>query len=148
MARKGRGRFSVKSSNAASGQRTLLTAVKAIVVGSVSGAALCAVVLALCALAFVSSSNLPHGFLSPFILAVSVLSAGFSGFVTARISRRRGLVYGAVAGLFLYLLFLVSGMGLSQNGTISQEAEVRLLVMVLSGGIGGFLAVNGKGRRK
>ncbi len=134
-------------SGAAIGRRPVWVAVKAVVVGSVCGAALCAVLLALCALAFVSSENLPHGFLPPFILAVSVLSAGFAGFVTARISRRRGLIFGVFSGLLLFLLFLVSGL-IACQGIVTGESELRLLVMALAGGVGGFLAVNGKSGRK
>ncbi len=137
----------MKGSGAALVQRPVLTAVRAVIFGAVAGAALCAVLLALCSIAFVSSENLPHGFLKPFILGISVLSAGFSGFIAAKILKRRGLIFGTLSGLLLFLLFLTAGLTLSEGGG-AKEAGIRLLVMALSGGIGGFLSVNGKSRKK
>lgn len=136
----------MKGSNAA-GQKPILSAIRAIIIGAVAGAAVCAVLLALCALAFVSTENIPHDFLPAFIIAVSVISSFFAGFITAKISKQRGLIYGSMAGLLLFILFLVSGLAASQS-TVSSEAFIRLLVMLLSGAIGGLVAVSRKSRRK
>lgn len=136
----------MKGSNS-SGQKSIFSAVKAVVIGAAAGAALCAVLLAVCALAFVSSENIPHDFLPAVIIAVSVISSFFAGFVTAKISKQRGLIYGALSGLLLFFLFLVAGLAASQNG-VPSEAFLRLIVMLLSGAIGGLVAVNRKSRHK
>ncbi len=130
------------------GQRPILAAVRAVVVGALSGAVLCAVLLALCTLAFVSSENVPHGFLQPFVICISVFSSFFAGYVTARLLKQRGLIFGMVSGLLLFLLFFLSGLVLSQNACVASEVTVRLLTMVISGGLGGLLAVSRKSRRK
>lgn len=130
------------------GQRPILAAVRAVVVGALSGAVLCAVLLALCTLAFVSSENVPHGFLQPFVICISVLSSFFAGYVTARLLKQRGLIFGMVSGLLLFLLFFLSGLVLSQNACVASEVTIRLLTMVISGGLGGLLAVSRKSRRK
>ncbi len=128
-------------------QKGFLPLLRAVLLGTIAGAAICAVLLAVCALAFVSTSNIPHDFLPAFILIVSMLSAFFSGFITAKLSKRYGLVCGVLSGLLLFLLFLVSGVSISKNGVVS-ESTTRLAVMLISGGIGGLLAVNGGFRRK
>lgn len=136
----------MKGSNAVS-QKPVFAAIRAIVIGAVAGAALCAVLLAVCALAFVSSENIPHDFLPAFIIAVSVISSFFAGFITAKISKQRGLIYGSMAGLLLFVLFLISGLAASQN-TVNSEAFLRFVIMLLSGAIGGLVAVSSKSRRK
>ncbi len=135
----------MKGSNA-SGQKTTLVMVRAIIVGAVVGALICALMLAVCSLAFVSAENIPHDFLPAFLLAVTIVSSFFAGFVTAKIAKQKGLLCGAAAGILLFLLFLISNVAMSQNG--GGEIFMRLLLMVLSGGIGGLVAVNGKARRK
>lgn len=136
----------MKGSNAA-GQKTVLILVRAIVIGAVAGALICAFMLAVCAFAFVSAENIPHDFLPAFIIAVTIISSFFAGFIAAKIMKQRGLFCGSVATLLLFLLFLISGLVMSQGGA-GGEIFMRLLLMVLSGGIGGLVAVNGKSRRK
>lgn len=136
----------MKGSNAA-GQKTVLILVRAIVIGAVAGALICAFMLAICAFAFVSAENIPNDFLPAFIIAVTIISSFFAGLISAKIMKQRGLLCGSAAALLLFLLFLISGLVMSQGGA-GGEIFMRLLLMVLSGGIGGLVAVNGKSRRK
>ncbi len=122
-------------------------ALRAIVIGSVTGAALCAALLGVCALAFVSAGHIPQNLISPLVIALSVLSSFLAGFVTGKISRKRGLAYGTLSGLLLFALFLVSGL-IASHEAISIAAGIRMLVMVLSGAVGGLLAVNRKSKIK
>ena len=128
-------------------ENPILGAMRSIVVGSVVGAALCATLLGAFALAFVSSGHIPQNLISPMMLALSVLSSFAAGFVTAKISRKRGLAYGALSGLLLFVLFLVSGL-IASHEPISITAGIRMAVMVISGAIGGLLAVSKKSKVK
>ena len=130
------------------GQRPVLAAVRAVVIGTFAGAVLCAALLALCTLAFVSSENVPHGFLQPFVIFISVLSSFFGGYVTARLLKQRGLIFGMVSGTLLFLLFFLAGLVLSQSHSVTSEAAARFAVMLISGGVGGLLAVSRRSRRK
>jgi putative membrane protein (TIGR04086 family) len=121
--------------------------VRSIIIGSVAGAALCAALLGVFALAFVSSGYIPQGLISPLVIGISAISAFVSGFVTAKISKRRGLAFGVLAGLFLFAMFVFSGM-IAFKEAISASCLLRMLVMALSGAIGGFLAVNKKSKIK
>ena len=128
-------------------ENPILGAMRSIVIGSVVGAVLCAALLGAFALAFVSAGHIPQNLISPMMLALSVLSSFAAGFVTAKISRKRGLAYGALSGLLLFVLFLVSGVFASHEPS-SFTAGIRMVVMVISGAIGGLLAVSKKSKVK
>lgn len=128
-------------------ENPILEAVRAIVIGSVTGALLSAILLGLAALGFVSAANIPQNVISPMMLALSVLGAFTAGFVTAKVSHKRGLAYGAVSGLLLFILYLVAGL-VASNEPVSFTAGMRLIVMILSGAIGGLLGVNKKSKVK
>lgn len=128
-------------------ENPILGALRSIVIGSVAGAALCAALLGACALAFVSAGNIPQNTISPMVIALSVLSSFVAGFISAKISHKRGLVLGALSGLLLFVLFLVSGL-IASREAISVTVIMRMLVMILSGAIGGLLAVSKKTKIK
>ena len=135
----------MKGSKAVNG-KPVVEALRAIVVGAVAGAALCAVLLGIFSLVFVSAESIPQGLLSPLVIAVSVLSAFAAGFTAAKLTHRRGLIFGAAAGLLLFALFLLSGLAASNKATDPSVPGVRLLVMVLAGSIGGIVAVSKRGK--
>lgn len=128
-------------------QNPIFAAVRSIIIGAVVGAALCAALLGACALAFVSAGHIPQGLISPLVIALSVISSFFAGFVSAKISKKRGLVYGALTGMLLFAVFVVSGL-IASHEAISMTAVIRLVVMVLAGAIGGLLGVNRKSKVK
>ena len=89
---------------------------------------------------------LPLGAVTPVALAAAAISAFVGGFVAARFSRERGLLYGAAVGLLLFLL--ITGVGIA----VLQELRgaMMLLKAVLTigvGALGGILGVNVKNRR-
>lgn len=131
-----------KSSKSLNG-RPVLEALRAVVFGTVAGAILCTVLLGVCSLVFVSSENIPQNVLAPFVIALSVVSAFFAGFVSAKISRKRGLFYGLLSGILLFALFLAAGL-IAGHEAVSAASGTRLLVMALAGSIGGLVAVNKK----
>lgn len=133
--------------NRISAQNPIITSLRAMVAGTVTGAAICAALFALSALAFVSSKNVPQSFLSPFVIVVCTVSSFGGGFITAKISRKRGLIFGMLTGLLLFLLFLISGVLVSANN-FTVLCWVRLALMLLASAFGGFLAVNKASRHK
>ena len=114
-------------------------------VGTGVGILVCAVVL-LIAAAIMTTGILPLGAVTPVALAAAAISAFVGGFVAARFSRERGLLYGAAVGLLLFLL--ITGVGIA----VLQELRgaMMLLKAVLTigvGALGGILGVNVKNRR-
>jgi putative membrane protein (TIGR04086 family) len=139
--------FTMKGSGS-SGQKSVLFAIRTVIIGTLSGAALSAVLLVICTYAFVSSENIPQDFLPAFIIAVSLLSSMFAGFISAKISRQYGLVYGSMTGLLLFLVFLLSGFAVAHGTSSGGGSFLRFVLMLLSGGIGGLISVNGKSGHK
>lgn len=132
-------------------KKPVLDAVRAIVIGSVVGAVVGIVLLGAFSMAFVSAESIPRGILSPLVIAISVLSAFAAGYIAARISKQRGLLFGTAAGMLLFAMFLFAGIAVSNKVSAEPtQTGVRLIVMVLSGAIGGILAVSrkSKGKRK
>jgi putative membrane protein (TIGR04086 family) len=125
----------------------VLGAVRAIVIGSVAGAALCAALLGIFALAFVTSGHIPQGFITPLVIGISALSSFTGGMVSAKISRKRGLAFGALSGLLLFILFLISGL-IATREAVSAASAARMFVMLISGALGGLLGVSKKSKRK
>lgn len=130
---------------AASENRAFVT-FRAIVIGTLAGAVICLVLLMIGALGFVSSKHIPQSVVSPVTIAVSAIGAIFAGYVTARILRVRGMLYGVLSGLLLYLLLFIAGVA-AAGEALTVVAFIKLLVMALSGAVGGILAVNKKSRR-
>jgi len=128
-------------------ENPIFGALRSIVIGSVAGAALCAALLGLCALGFVSAGHIPQSLISPMVIALSVFSSFMAGFIAAKVSHKRGLAYGALAGLMLFALFLISGL-IASHEALSVNVFMRMLVMVLSGALGGLMAVSKKTKVK
>lgn len=136
----------VENSNARQADgKTAANAFRAVFFGAVAGAVACAVLLGAFSLAFVSAENIPQFFLSPLVIGISVFSSFLAGFIAAKISRKHGLIYGTFAGLFLFVLFLAAGLA-TENQAAPDMAGTRLLTMLLSGAVGGVLAVGGHSR--
>jgi len=57
------------------------------------------------------------------------------------------LAYGTLSGLLLFVLFLVSGL-IASHEAVSAASGMRMLVMALSGAVGGLLAVSKKSKIK
>jgi len=57
------------------------------------------------------------------------------------------LAYGMLSGLLLFVLFLVSGL-IASREAVSPASGMRMLVMALSGALGGLLAVSKKSKIK
>ncbi|WP_050698126.1 TIGR04086 family membrane protein [Anaeromassilibacillus senegalensis] len=125
----------------------VLGALRSIVIGSVVGAVLCAVLLAACAFGFVQAKHIPQFAIDPIIIAVSALSSFVAGYIAARMSKKNGLVLGALSGLFLFLLFLLAGV-IALHEAFILSTLTRLAVMVLGGAIGGLIAVSKKSKIK
>lgn len=78
-----------------------------------------------------------------FILALvcAVFSAFITGFITAKMMKHKGILYGFISSLLLAVLLILISLLLT-DFKFSYHAIVILLTMILSGTAGGILAVN------
>lgn len=113
---------------------------RSLMIGIVSGAAICTVLLLISAAVIQTSGKLPQDFLQPLIMIICGVSAFFSGCLAAKISHKRGLLLGACCGFLLFLLCLIGGVANAHDVT-GMSSFTRMLVMVLAGSLGGYLAM-------
>ena len=70
-----------------------------------------------------------------------------SGILFGEVSKKNGLLFGAISGLLLFILFLLAGV-IVFHGAPVLTTLTRLAVMVLAGAIGGLLSVSKKSKIK
>ena len=120
--------------------------IRQIGIGVAAGAFLCAALLALCAFIFLKMEHIPVVALTPIAIGISAVGAFLSGFIAAKLSRQRGLLYGAIAGTVLFIVIFLSSLS-SSLYNVSWVAFARLGVMAFSGAIGGILGMYRKKKR-
>ena len=120
-------------------------AVRAVLFGTIGGCLAAAALLAASAYIITSMGFLPDAAVPAVVLVASALSAFLAGLFAAKLAKKRGLPLGAAAGLLLFLLFLLAGLAGGEEPRLAGSVT-RLLVMVLSGALGGYAGVSGKRR--
>ena len=113
---------------------------KPVLIGVAAGAVGCLVLLLVFA-AILAAQDIPQAAVTPMAVAAAAIGAFVGGFVAARIAKTRGILFGALCGLILYLLVMASGFAVLRDirGTY---AVVKLALMVVSAAVGGILGVN------
>ncbi len=89
----------------------------------------------------VQSVDVPRAVILPLAIAAAAIGAFLAGLTAAAVSGQRGLLFGAICGLLLWLLILLAGVAryaeVSGGNTL-----IKLAVLVLAGSVGGVLGVN------
>lgn len=136
-----------KSPSRESVQNPVWKILRPIVFGALGGAVVCTVLLLLLSLALVTAKQMPQSLLQPLTVLVAALSAFFAGYLAAKFSGERGMLYGAGAAVLLFALLFAAGLAVTKE-SISAFLITKGVIMVLTGAIAGILAVNKKSRRK
>ncbi|MBQ1950124.1 MAG: TIGR04086 family membrane protein [Clostridia bacterium] len=118
--------------------------VRPILLGVAVGVLCCTLLLLLMALV-VQTVDVPRGAALPMAIAAAAVGAFAAGLTAALISRRRGLLLGAVSGLVLFLVVLLAGFA-RYTAVDGGTAIIKLLVLMAAGGLGGVLGVNRRRR--
>ena len=92
-----------------------------------------------------SRQDVPKSAIGPVVIGVLMVAAFTSAFVTARLARNRGLLLGLLSGFLLYLVILFVSVVLFRTG-FTFASVFKLVILMLSGAIGGICGVNGKKR--
>lgn len=121
-------------------------ALKAILFGVAVGAAICAGFLFLFAFLFVAVKSIPQFMIQVIAIICAAIGAFVSGYISIRIYRSKGLIYGAFAGFLLFVLLTLIAFIISRD-KFTYITLIRLLTMVFSGAVGGILGVNKKRRK-
>lgn len=114
--------------------------IRPVLTGTAAGALACALLL-LAFAAVMSVRDVPQGAVTPLALTAAAAGAFAGGFVCARKARARGLAFGALCGLVLYLLTMLAGFAALQDMR-GLFALLKLLLMVFCGAAGGVAGIN------
>ena len=121
-------------------------ALKASLFGTAVGALICAGFLLLFSFFFVAVKSVPQFMIQTIAIFCAVIGAFIAGYITTRIYRSKGLVYGAFAGFLLFFVITLIAFIISRD-KFTFLTLIRFSVMVFSGAIGGVLGVNKKRRK-
>lgn len=136
----------MKRDNESLKESNFIVALKAILFGVAVGAAICAGFLFLFAFLFVAVKSIPQFMIQAIAMICAAVGAFTSGYISIRIYRSKGLLYGALAGFLLFVLLTLVAFIISRD-KFTYITLTRLLTMVFSGAVGGFLGVNKKRRK-
>lgn len=117
--------------------------IKGVLFGVLTGGMIIAALLCLCAIIFVYSNSLPGQYAEYIMLFIDFLGGLFGGYISARIIKARGIIWGGVCGLMLFFIILIAGMSTSDS-TLTVSTLFKLLSLLISGIIGGIKGVNRK----
>lgn len=120
--------------------------IKAVVFGVTAGLAVSLLVLLITAAVIVKSGRVPYPALVPAAIAAACIGAFSGGYTTARINRSFGLATGAFCGVIMYPVLLA--LGAAFGGSFDPLSLLRLLLMTVSGAVGGVLGVNKRRKRR
>lgn len=104
---------------------------------------LCTTLLLLLAALLIRSVDISRTVITPLAIAASGIGAFAAGLTAALVARRNGLVLGAVCGLVLYLIILLTGCAVNSS-VDGGYGVIKLAVLTVTGAIGGVLGVNRK----
>lgn len=120
---------------------------RALLLGTAFGTAICAALLALCAMALVKTGSLPLQAVPIITIGIGTIGAFFSGYIAVAAYKKRGLLIGCIAGLMLFLVVLIIGLSNNAESNII-NAITKCVIFTILGGIGGVVKVNKKKKSK
>ncbi len=113
--------------------------VRALITGTISGAAVSFLLIFISVFAVTKSGTVPYAAIPPLVIAAEGIGTFFGGFLTSKINRRMGMAFGAVCGVVLFFVYIISGA--ASGSTIGISTLLRLLLCVVSGAFGGVAGV-------
>lgn len=116
--------------------------IKGVAIGVLISAALCAVLMCICALILNMISGIPYGVIDYLMIGVQGVSVLIGAYIASAIAKSRGLIAGLLCGAVVFLLSLA--FGLSNGNSVSILTAIRAAVLMILGALGGIKGVNRK----
>jgi len=103
-------------------------------------------VLIFMAISFIMTKiDVPKSITQVLSIAALALGAYFGGFICAKKYRNNGLLRGAACGFLVFVFVMIIG-SLFAGSVIGISSSTRLLLVIITGAIGGAVGVNSKRR--
>ena len=104
-------------------------------------------VLIFIAISFIMTKiDVPKSITQVLSIAALALGAYFGGYICAKKYRKNGLIRGAACGLLVFIAVMIIG-SLFAGSVISISSSTKLLIVIVTGAVGGAIGVNSKRRR-
>lgn len=120
---------------------------KAVLTGAASAILLSVVMIFILAWILFSSS-LSEKVSDAAVLAITIASAFFAGFLCARINKANGMILGLVSGLMYLVMIYVISCFLGMRADFSTVCVSTAVLSLICAAIGGILGVNIKRKQK
>lgn len=78
------------------------------------------------------------------VMTTTVISMLFSGFISARGFKSKGLLYGMLAGLIYAIIMIMVGLCVLPKIAVTSKFMIILILSICAGGVGGILGINTK----
>ena len=105
---------------------------KPIIFGVLAGIVCCFLMISLVCFLFLKSKSLPEEFFEYLSLVILAVSSFVSGFAAGFTAKSKGLIYGFFCGIFLFILFVVGSLAVSNEGVSYLSALKGGLTVVFS----------------
>ena len=117
--------------------------IKAILFGAVTGIFAVTILFLIAGFGISKLDTYPASIIDYVILAIIFIGGLIAGFVTGRIYKSSGILYGAMTGIVLFLIILFAGISSIADG-MSLFTLYKLALLVISSALGGIWGVNKK----
>lgn len=114
---------------------------KPFVIGLVAALVVSMAFVMLFALVFVVMKSIVSSAVIPLSVVSLMLGCFVGGWICGSVSRKRGLFYGLAVGLTVFLGAWIIGIAMGED-TFSLAVIVKLILLLLAGGCGGWLGSN------
>ena len=92
-----------------------------------------------------TSGLLPSEITNYITVGIVSLGAFAGGVITSRITKSAGLIVGLITGFFIFMLITVIGV-IKSDDSFTVLTLIRLISLIIAGGIGGILGLRKKER--
>lgn len=89
----------------------------------------------------ITKIDFAYNALDPVTSAIVAISAIFSGFVTSRLFKENGLIWGVSAGVVISV-FIIAAALYTDSFKISSTLLTKIVISLVAGAMGGILGVN------
>lgn len=120
-----------------------MKAFKALLVGTLTGLLICSLLMFILAFVLVKIQKLPTDAIYILLQVIGALSAFLGAYVTVRIYKSYGLLFGLTTGFAIFFVVFVVGVATCVE-TPSFLSLTKLIAMLCAGSLGGILSVNKK----
>lgn len=117
--------------------------VKALIFGTIVGCISILLLMCILSLLLLLTGTLPYDYLVWISILISAIGVFLGGYISASVTKEKGLLIGALCGIIIFIIIFLSGMFFTTD-KISSITLVRLIIFILTGALGGIKAVNKK----